>query len=210
MFLPRPLIRLTLSVIIVAPLSASNLTVSWWPSIAARSRHVRVWSFRTCKRWCCWIASNRTFSMFFVGAVRSSVNWERFPWREFSKRLSVNWGILICSMSAARSCALFYFENISENFFNTKRFDWLLFLFLWVAKIMKIFERVNWVMKFFFVSLSNKKKTDQKEKTNRIWVYQQLRIELFQRLKLKRLDVSNKSSRLFKDKHISHKRFHHL
>ena len=107
-FLPIPFVRLIPLVIIVEPFSANNLTVSWWPSIEATSKHVRVWSFRTCNKWCCWMASKRMFSMFLVGAVRSSVKFGRFPWRDKSNRVSVNCGMFICSINAARSWALFY------------------------------------------------------------------------------------------------------
>jgi len=116
--LPIPFVRLIPFVIIVAPFSANNLTVSWWPSIAARSRHVRVWSFLTCNKWCCWIASKRILSTFLVGAVNNSVKVERFPWRVESNKVSVNCGIFICSINAARSCALFY----NEKFFFKSKF----------------------------------------------------------------------------------------
>ena len=105
--LPAPLATFNPLVIMFAPRSASIFTDSWWPSIAARSRQVRVWSFRTWRRWCCWMASKRRFSTVFVGIVKSSARVVWLPREELSKRFSVNWGMLICSIRAARSWALF-------------------------------------------------------------------------------------------------------
>ena len=105
--LPAPLATFNPLVIMFAPRSASIFTDSWWPSIAARSRQVRVWSFRTWRRWCCWMASKRRFSTVFVGIVKRSARFVWLPRVELSKRFSVNWGMLICSIRAARSWALF-------------------------------------------------------------------------------------------------------
>ncbi len=136
LILPIPLVRLIPFVIIVEPFSANNLTTSWWPSIEASSIHVRVWSFRACNKWCCWIASKRIFSIFFVGTVKISVKFERFPRREQSNNVSVNWGIFICSINAARSWALFYFKIEILLFFWNKSIK-LLFSFLLEAKNIK-------------------------------------------------------------------------